>query len=62
MTKKAIEDAERRISLASKKVKIEHLEYWMCLAAARGKGTESSLTESPVLRTELDELEPTRGL
>ena len=40
MSKKEIEDAERRISLASKKVKIEHLEYWMCLAAARGMGTD----------------------
>ena len=39
MTKKEIEDAERRISLASKKVKPEHVERWLCLAAARGKGT-----------------------
>ena len=38
MTKQEIELAERRISLASKKVKPEHLEYWMCLAAARGRG------------------------
>ena len=40
MTKKEIEDAERRISLASKKVKTGHHEYWMCLAAARGMGTD----------------------
>jgi len=38
MTIKEIEEAERRISLASEKVKPEHVERWLCLAAARGKG------------------------
>ena len=40
MTKKEREEAERRISLASKKVKPEHLECWLCLAATRGIGTD----------------------
>jgi len=40
MTNKEIEKAELRISLASKKVKPEHLEYWLCLTAARDKGTD----------------------
>jgi len=36
MTKKEIKDAERRTSLASKKVKPEHLEHWLCFTAVRG--------------------------
>ena len=40
MTNKEIEEAEHRISLASKKVKLEHLEYWLSIAAARGRGTD----------------------
>ena len=47
MTKQEIELAERRISLASKKVKPEHLEYWMCLAAARGRGTDKQCYGKP---------------
>jgi hypothetical protein len=39
MSKKEREEAERRISLTSKKVKPEHLEYWLSVAAARGRGT-----------------------
>ena len=40
MTRKEIELAEQRISLASKKVKPEHLEYRLSLAAAKGRGTD----------------------
>jgi|TARA_B100000073_G_scaffold280448_1_gene241048 hypothetical protein len=40
MSKKEREEAERRISLASKKVKPEHLDYWLCLAATRGRGAD----------------------
>ena len=40
MSKKEREEAERRISLASKKVEPEHLENWLCLAATRGRGTD----------------------
>ena len=40
MTKQEIELAEHRISLASKKVKTEHLEYWLSVAAARGRGAD----------------------
>ena len=40
MTKQEIEQAEHLISLASKKVKPEHLEHWLCLAATRGRGTD----------------------
>ena len=40
MSKQETELAEQRISLVSKKVKPEHLEHWLCLAAARGKGTD----------------------
>ena len=39
MTKKEREQAERRISIASKKVKPEHLEHWLYLAATRGRST-----------------------
>ena len=51
MTKQEIEDAERSILQASKKVKPDHLEYWLCLAAARGRVQINSLAERPVLRT-----------
>ena len=47
MTSKEIELAEQRISLASKKVKPEHLEYWLSLAAARGKGTDKQCYGKP---------------
>jgi len=40
MTRKEIELAEQRISLASKKVKPEHLEHWLCRAATRCRGTD----------------------
>ena len=47
MTNKEIEQAEKLISLASKQVKPDHLEYWMCLAAARGKGTDKQCYGKP---------------
>jgi len=40
MTRKEVEAAELKISLASKSVKPQHLEYYLSLAAARGKGTD----------------------
>ena len=40
MTRKDIELAEQRITLASKKVQPQHLEYWLSIPAARGKGTD----------------------
>jgi len=40
MTKKEQEAAELKISLASKTVKPQHLEYYLCVAAARGAGTD----------------------
>jgi len=62
MTKKEIEDAERRISLTSKKVGQSILSIGCLLLLLEVGVLIKSLAESPVLHTEFDELEPTRCL